>query len=190
MNLNLYEDHLSYITDLNVYCKKYECRNCKDLFPTHGKVVRHEKSCKETTRFLYPGGYYARPRHIFEELEYLNITVDKDLRFYPFFITYDFESLLLTDNLPAPSTSSNWIKEHRPVSFSLCSNVPGHTHPVCEIDFDVSNLISKFVKRAREIQSTAAKFMKTRFANVSKKTQARMSEITRIIRGNRRRKRQ
>ena len=48
------------------------------------------------------GGYYARPRHIFEELEYLNITVDKDLRFYPFFITYDLESLLLTDNLPDP----------------------------------------------------------------------------------------
>ena len=136
------------------------------------------------------GGYYARPRHIFEELEDLIITVDKDLRFSPFFITYDLESLLLTDNLPAPSTSSSWTQEHRPVSFSLCSNVPGHTHPVCEIDFDVSNLISKFVKRAREIQSTAAKFMKTRFANVSKKTQARMSEITRIIRGNRRRKRQ
>ena len=114
-------------------------------------------------------GYYARPRHIFEELEYLNITVDKDLRFYPFFITYDLESLLLIDNLPAPSTSSSWTQEHRPVSFSLCSNVPSHTHSVFEIDSDVSNLISKFVKRSREIQTTAAKFMKTRFANVSKK---------------------
>ena len=54
---DLHADHLSYITDLKVYCKKKsECRNCKDLFPTHGKVVRHEKSSKEATRFLYPGG--------------------------------------------------------------------------------------------------------------------------------------
>ena len=57
--MNLYEDHLSLFNDLNVYCKKkkkYECRNCKDIFPTHGQVERHEKSRKEATKFLDPGG--------------------------------------------------------------------------------------------------------------------------------------
>ena len=107
----------------------------------------------------------------------MNITVDKDLRFYPFFITYDLESLLLIDNLPAPSTSSSWTQEHRPVSFSLCSYVPSHTHPVCENDSDVSYLISTFVKRGREIQTTAAKFMKNRFANVSKQLELECKKL-------------
>lgn len=169
MNLNLYEDHLSYIKNLSVYCKKYECRNCKTLFPTHDRVARHEKRCKEATKSIFPGGYYARPRHIFQEFEYLDIRVDDDLRLYPFFITYDFEAMLQTDNVPPATEKSIWSHEHRPVSFSMCSNVPGHVDPVCEIESDVSSLIKKFVERASEIQTTAQKYMKTRFANVLKK---------------------
>lgn len=169
MNLNLYEEHLSYISHMNVYSKKYECRNCKTLFPTHVRVMRHEKRCKEATRYIFPGGYYARPQHIFEELEYLDIKVEDDLRFYPYFITYDFESLLLTNDLPNNTQKLSWTHEHHPVSFSMCSNVPNHLEPVFEIDVNVENLLKKFVKRATEIQITAQRYMKARFCNVFKK---------------------
>lgn len=61
----------TWVIDLAVYCKKkHKCRNCKTLFPTHDQVSRHEMRCKEATKYIYPGGYYARPQHIFEELEY------------------------------------------------------------------------------------------------------------------------
>lgn len=149
--------------------QKYECRNCKTPFPTHDKVSRHEMRCKEATKYTYTGGYYARPQHIFEELEYLDIEVDKDLRFYPFLIAYDFEALLQTNDLPPATDKSTWTHEHRPVSFSICSNVPGHVDPVCEIDNNVSSLIQKFVNKALEIQSTAETYTRTRFANVLKK---------------------
>lgn len=131
--------------------------------------MRHEKRCKDVTRYIYPGGYYARPQHIFEELEYLDIKVDEDLRFYPYFITYDFESLLLTDDLPNNTQKLSWTHEHHPVSFSMCSNVPNHLEPVFEIDVNVENLLKKFVKRASEIQITAQRYMKARFCNVFKK---------------------
>lgn len=110
-----------------------------------------------------------RDHNTFEELEYLDIEVDKDLRFYPFFIAYDFEALLQTNDLPPATDKSTWTHEHRPVSFSICSNVPGHVDPVCEIDNNVSSLIQKFVNKALEIQSTAETYTRTRFANVLKK---------------------
>ena len=32
MNLNLFENHVSYITDLAIFCSKYECRKCERLY--------------------------------------------------------------------------------------------------------------------------------------------------------------
>lgn len=56
-----------------------------------------------------------------------------NLRFYPFFIAYDREALLQTNDLPPATEKSTWTQEHRPVSFSICYNVPGHVDPVCEM---------------------------------------------------------
>lgn len=50
MNFNLYEEYLSYIFYMNVYFKKYECRNCKILFFIYVRVMCYEKCCKEVIR--------------------------------------------------------------------------------------------------------------------------------------------
>lgn len=100
-----------------------------------------------------------------KNLEFLDIKVDDDLRFYPYFITYDFESLLLKNQLPSNTEKLTWTHGHQPFSFLMCSNVPHHLEPVFEIDSDVRNLL-KFVKRATEIQNTAQKYMKARFSNI------------------------
>lgn len=92
-----------------------------------------------------------------------------NLRFYPFFIAYDFEALLQTNDLPPATEKSTWTQEHPPVSFSICYNVPGHVDPVCEMYNNVSRLIQKFVNKALEIHSTAETYMRTRFAYVLKK---------------------
>lgn len=65
-----------------------------------------------------------REHNTFEELEYLDIKVDNDLRFYPFFIAYDFDALLQTNDIPPATVKSTYTQEHRPVSFSICSDVP------------------------------------------------------------------
>lgn len=63
----------------------------------------------------------------------------------------------------------SWTHEHQPVSFSMCSNVPNHLEPVFEFDSNVESLVRKFVQRAYQIQSTAQKYMKSRFSAVFKK---------------------
>ena len=41
MNLNLYEDHLSYISKLNTHCKKFECILCGRLFGSSTNQSKH-----------------------------------------------------------------------------------------------------------------------------------------------------
>ena len=79
---DLHADHLSYITDLKVYCKKNpNAETVRTSFQRMVKLYVMRNLAKKLPDSAFMGGYYARPRHIFEELEYLNITVDKDLRF-------------------------------------------------------------------------------------------------------------
>jgi hypothetical protein len=68
LNLNLYNNHLSYITDFQMYGKKYKCRNCDKLYGKLYEMTRHEKCCKEATTFQYPGGFYSTPPTIFDIL--------------------------------------------------------------------------------------------------------------------------
>ncbi|CAH1777342.1 unnamed protein product, partial [Owenia fusiformis] len=69
MNLNQYDKHLSYITNMGMYSRKYRCRNCDKLFDRTTNLKRHESKCKEATAFKFPGGYYNLNPSLFEKLE-------------------------------------------------------------------------------------------------------------------------
>ena len=43
-------------------------------------------------------GYYSLPKSVFDKLGDYDISVSKNERLYPWFITYDFESLMLKEN--------------------------------------------------------------------------------------------
>ncbi len=50
-----------------MYAKKYRCVLCDKLFDHHGNFQRHEKTCKNVTKFRYPGGYFKESKTIFED---------------------------------------------------------------------------------------------------------------------------
>ena len=69
LNLNLFEDHFSYITNLGLYSKSYACRSCGKLWKLAGQLHRHEQHCEHSTRRVCVGGFYQPPKTVFEELE-------------------------------------------------------------------------------------------------------------------------
>lgn len=58
--LNVFENHLSYITNLNRYAKKYMYSLCKKHFKTCKKLNRHEKNCSIKTIHVFPGRFYEK----------------------------------------------------------------------------------------------------------------------------------
>ena len=67
MNLNIYEQHLSYIKNLKLYSSKYECVKCGKLFKTNCSLTRHKSSCDKKNTLVFPGGYFQTRKTIFEE---------------------------------------------------------------------------------------------------------------------------
>ena len=156
MNLNLFENHFSLITDLDRYCASFGCRMCGKQWKSFWLLKRHEKTCTNATKRMYIGGSYQPEPTVFELLADEGITVDEEKQFYPYRITYDFESYFCKEDLPKSSDKLTWEAKHIPLSVSVCSNVPGYQEPQCFVtEGDPQELVSKMVDYMHQIQTTA-----------------------------------
>lgn len=143
--LNMYEDHLMYISKFDTYCSKFSCRSCSKLFSRRDKCEDHSKTCEKNTKIKFPGGYYSLPKNVFELLAEIDIIVDKENRQYPYFMVFDFESMLVKQTTDTSESKLTWIAEHKPVSVSICSNVRDFEDPKFILDSDLHSLLSQMV---------------------------------------------
>lgn len=148
MHLNLFEDHLSYITKFNSFAHKFKCDSFEKLFTNSYRLNRHQKSCKNSTKLRFSGGYLKQKRTVFEKLEELCICVDKEIRVYPWFSVFDMEAALVPS---PPSVSENnrkrtYTSTHVPICVCLCSNVPGFEQEKFILNPNLEELISDLIQ--------------------------------------------
>ena len=143
MNLDLTElgteFHFAYIFDLGKYCATFRCAKCGQLWDRASKCIRHEGTCDTMTREEYPIGHFELRSTVFEKMEKVgDISVPEKERYFEHFITYDFEAYMV-------ECEENFQSVHVPMSFSICSNIPGLTEPVFRADPDPDRLVATFV---------------------------------------------
>ena len=156
MVLNLHDTHLSYVTNIPAYLKKYRCDSCGRNFDQLGHWNRHQGSCASATEYQFPGGFHKMSPSIFDRLEEFNITVvSEEDRLYPWFIAYDFEAILspITEEQPTPRLK--WLRKHEPISVSVASNVPGFEEAKCFVNADPKALIESMMTYMGSIVDSA-----------------------------------
>ena len=165
MNLNVFEKHLSYITNLKVYSQKYECRNCKRLFKESYNYLRHKRNCLHASILRFPGKFYSEKSNIFQKLENLGIKIDKSLTFFDLFAVFDFEACLQKVHFMRGEKVLN-THRHLPISVSICSNVPNYAEPQTFVNENCEELVSSMLKYLYSIQHQAALSMQKKFTEV------------------------
>ncbi|CAH1803358.1 unnamed protein product, partial [Owenia fusiformis] len=105
MNINLFQNHCSYITSLAKYSKKYKCRNCDYITKRVTDLKRHEKTCRDATFLQFPGGYHKPQTTLFEDLEAFDsaLSVPEGDRYITHFACFDYEAMLFPLPLNHPS---------------------------------------------------------------------------------------
>ena len=141
--LNLHKNHLTFINNIDLYCKSYSCSGCERIFPTKWRLCNHSNVCGKKTKLNFPGGYYVFHRTLFEELEEFSIHIPEIDRFFPAFIVWDMESMLIPSENRDDGLKIKYTHTHQAVSCSISSNVEGHTHPVFVESDEVKDLVSK-----------------------------------------------
>ena len=69
MNLNLYEQHFSYVSNKKKYSHSYLCSKCDRLWKHVGKLHRHERTCTGDVIYKYLGGVYHTTKTVSDRLE-------------------------------------------------------------------------------------------------------------------------
>ena len=182
MNLDLFGSHVSLITELSGYAKKYLCSKCEEPYQRFTNCKRHETTCKgeHGTRYKYPGGFYKHTPTVFEKMAECGVEIP-EAPFYDYFITYDYESLLVKPDVAGdPAANTQWLAEHRAVAVSVCSNVPGYEHPKCMIDGDLKELVSQKLDYMREIRAVAVEEIKNQFADTIQRLGEVKAEFERL----------
>ena len=157
MYVNIFETHLSYIKDINMYSRSWRCRNCEQaLWKSSWELYRHERTCEAGVNRIYKGGVYRPPSSVFERLDDEGIVVGDSLRFYPYRATFDFESFFTGDTLPADTDHVQWVARHIPLSVSVASNVPGYEPALCFVtDGDADKLVGSMMTRLNTTSDAA-----------------------------------
>ena len=98
MELNLMEffkdakkKYVSYIINLDQLTKVFQCPECHSFFSEFKKIKRHLAICTKP-KIIFEEGNYQPKLNVFENLEWNGINVPKEMRFFPYFIYFDFET--------------------------------------------------------------------------------------------------
>ena len=76
--LNLYENHLSLITDIKMYSKQFICHRCQKVSTKMSHHLRHQSKCDANVKYVFPGGVYRNKLSVFEELEEMGVRVREE----------------------------------------------------------------------------------------------------------------
>ena len=167
MHMNLFDKHLSYISNLNAYTQKYQCPACQMHFKYVQNMRRHRQKCQGRTKHQFPGGFYSSPKTIFDKLEEHGIIVPAEDRIFPWFLVFDFEAMLISTQEPK-SEKLIWAAEHVPISVSICSNVDGFQTPFCIVDPNTNDLVAQMVRYMTKISDKSYELAKAKFGEAFK----------------------
>ena len=108
LTLNLFDKHLSYVSNRDAYLVKWKCGACSRHFDHKATWKRHQGTCGEATKHVFPGGYLQPPVTIHERLHEAGIiTTDK---VFPWYAVWDCEAVLLKSE--EKTEKCNWTHRH------------------------------------------------------------------------------
>ena len=90
--MNVYKNHLSFITDIKMYSKQYICNRCDKVLARMENLKKHQTKCDGTVEYSYPGGVYKNKLSVLEELEKMGVVVHEEDKYEKWFACYDFEA--------------------------------------------------------------------------------------------------
>ena len=158
-----------------------------------GHLKRHQKSNSDCTKFpkeKFPGGFFKRKLTVFEEIDSLPIGGIGQYHFdkyYPYFICFDFEAMHeKTDEFDMVDTEievevnnsltkckTRFISLHKPISVSICSNVPGFKQPHHIVkSFSEKQLVIDMIKYMMVIQTHVSSIVKDKFSELFQRLDA------------------
>lgn len=143
MNVNLYENHFSFINDIQsyIYSNCFVCTKCDKIFPKPYALSRHEKTCNTNVKHKFPGKVFQIPKTVLRNYKTWVSVESDDNCIFPLFC-YVGPGEFSISCYSESNAALQWTAEHVPASISIASNVPGYESAHCFVTYGHSkNLV-------------------------------------------------
>ena len=118
-----YNNHISYVSDMNSFFKSFRCSTCDTIFSKTGKLERHLITCSERVKHIYPKNVYQLKETLFEKLDSFSIPYGEDQKLFKNLAVFAFESICVKEETYKETETTKWVGTHVPVSVSISSNL-------------------------------------------------------------------
>ena len=188
---NLYENHLSLITDIkmHVYSKQFICNRCQKVSTKMSNHLRHQSKCDANVKYVFPGGVHRNKLSVVEELEEMGVRVREEDKYEKWFACYDFEAYQILRDFREgidqveeieSEEGTSWNKVHVPVLFSVGCNLEG-VETVHVSSKDPEELTAKLVGTLLEMAKRKYEACVERFEYIFEQLkQLKVQEIMRL----------
>jgi len=163
----LYNNHFSYVTNIDKLAKLYCCKNCGSNFRDNFNLDKHNKTnlCVPAIKntFEIKDKIWTKPRNIIIEIcDCYNIP-DLDFK-YDYIATFDLESVLLkTPNESANTDKLKYINTHVAVSASIASYIPEFSNTKFILSTNPRDLCYQLFNYFDQLSSAASILMHNKF---------------------------
>lgn len=176
LTLNQSLQHLSYVSNVQGYLKKFKCTCCDRHFRLLGDLRRHIKICTLTTLKRFNFEHYKPPQSMWDSLAQEQIVVPPNERQYKWFAVYGGKSALIKTQPIDEEKTTQYIQEHRLCSNSVSSNVNGYEKSECFCGKDPQKIMNDSVAHLKKIQAEASRMALEKWDFVLDKLKKKMEQ--------------
>ena len=186
--LNIYEDHMSWIKNVDQYTRRFKCKHCFRMYKKRSKLIQHQKKCILMTRYICPTSAYRYHQSLFEQLECIGVVIPMHKRWYSHFATFDLEAILAVCNRVSKSGRTTFYNQHLPISCAIASNCEPYDSGVCYVNENPDELVELMFQRFSLIREQALEKAREKWGEylevLQSKMQTRLDELKPIFLAN------
>ena len=118
-----YNNHICYVSNINVLFKAFRCTTCDTFFSKAGNLEQHLVTCSDRVKHIYPKNVYELRETLFEKLDAFKIPYKNEQKLFKNLAIFDSESICVKEDSYKQTDTTTWIEKHFPISVSISSNL-------------------------------------------------------------------
>ena len=170
-----YNNHISYVSNINAVFQAFRCPNCETFFNRTFNLERHLTTCSERVKNVYPRNLYQSPETLFDKLDSFGINYTSEQKLFKNIAIFDFESICVQEETFRDTATTTWIGKHFPISVSISSNLV--EEPIFHCNSDPHHLVASFIGVLENLASQSKSKMKNLFLDIETTKKIKLASI-------------
>ena len=146
-----YNNHISYVNNINAVFQSFRCPNCDTFFNRTFNLERNLTTCRERVKNVYARNVYQVRETLFDKLDSFGIKYTSEKKLFKSLAIFDFESICVQEETFRKTNTTTWIGKLVPIPVSILSNLVEEPFFRCNCDLD--HLVVTFIGALKKLAS-------------------------------------